>query len=385
MIARMRHVLVCLALGAAALDGLSQSNAIFNGGVGDGHASYEHAQASATAGVFVGGHGDGYASIEWAQAASSSAIFKGGIADGHAVGEFVQASSTSGIFSGGLADGYAGSEFAQASSSAGIFNGGNADGWADGEGTNVRISISGYLFLEGPYDPGQELMSDALRAAGLVPLTEPFTAMGYAQMANGGGETTSAGVLATTGSDAVVDWVRLELRSATDPSLLVATRQALVLRDGTIVGGSGGSPVLFDVPSNASYFVVMRHRNHLGVMTASPIAFAPGITTAVDLRYASGSTFGTDARKTAGSVRLLWAGDVNADGSLKYTGNGNDRDPILVRIGGTVPTSTVSGYWAEDVNMDASVKYTGSANDRDPILVNIGGTVPTNIRTEQVP
>ena len=63
----------------------------------------------------------------------------------------------------------------------------------------------------------------------------------------------------------------------------------------------------------------------------------------------------------------------------------NDRDPILVAVGGTVPTATVSGYLPTDVNMDGRVKYTGSVNDRDPILVNVGGTVPTNTRVEQLP
>ena len=28
--------------------------------------------------------------------------------------------------------------------------------------------------------------------------------------------------------------------------------------------------------------------------------------------------------------------------------------------------------------MDGPVKYTGAGNDRDPILTNIGGVVPTN-------
>ena len=39
----------------------------------------------------------------------------------------------------------------------------------------------------------------------------------------------------------------------------------------------------------------------------------------------------------------------------------------------------------EDVNLDGTVKYTGTANNRDPILINVGGTVPTNTRVEQVP
>jgi hypothetical protein len=53
--------------------------------------------------------------------------------------------------------------------------------------------------------------------------------------------------------------------------------------------------------------------------------------------------------------------------------------------GGTTPTATVGGYLSADVNMDGLVKYTGQGNDRDPVLSNIGGTIPTNIREEQLP
>jgi hypothetical protein len=58
---------------------------------------------------------------------------------------------------------------------------------------------------------------------------------------------------------------------------------------------------------------------------------------------------------------LLWCGDVNHDGQLKYTGIDNDRDPILMSIGGTVPTNEITGQYAQsDVNMDGSVKYAGA-------------------------
>ena len=45
----------------------------------------------------------------------------------------------------------------------------------------------------------------------------------------------------------------------------------------------------------------------------------------------------------------------------------------------------VPGYHREDVNMDGIVRYTGSGNDRDPILVNVGSTTPNNSRVEQLP
>lgn len=81
----------------------------------------------------------------------------------------------------------------------------------------------------------------------------------------------------------------------------------------------------------------------------------------------------------------LWAGNVDPDTWLLYTGQDNDRDPILTAVGGSVPTNTVSLYSGADVNMDGTVKYTGQDNDRDPILTNVGGSVPTNALQEQLP
>jgi hypothetical protein len=54
-------------------------------------------------------------------------------------------------------------------------------------------------------------------------------------------------------------------------------------------------------------------------------------------------------------------------------------------VGSTIPTNTVTGYQPIDLNLDGVVKYTGTANDRDPILVNVGGTTPNNVITEQIP
>jgi hypothetical protein len=99
----------------------------------------------------------------------------------------------------------------------------------------------------------------------------------------------------------------------------------------------------------------------------------------------STATFGTNARKSVGGVQVMWAGNVVADNQLRYTGTNNDRDPILILIGGSIPTNTVNGYLRQDVTMNGQAAYTGTGNDRDPILINIGGSVPTNVRVEQLP
>jgi len=193
-------------------------------------------------------------------------------------------------------------------------------------------------------------------------------------------------VLAVTGSDAIVDWVLIELRDPGDPTLIVASRSALLQRDGDIVELDGVSPVGISA-SAGDYHIAVRHRNHLAVMSASPYALDE-VPNVIDLSLAGTPAFGTNARKSITGTfpaQALWAGDVTFNGQVKYAGGGNDRDPILVRIGGLVPTATVNGYFPEDVNLNGQVKYAGSANDRDPILVNIGGTVPTATRQGQVP
>ena len=247
--------------------------------------------------------------------------------------------------------------------------------------TGVRLAVK--MLLEGPYDQNTQLMSDALRASGLIPAQEPYTALGFTQAGNGGGEVRQAGAFTAAGNNAIVDWVLVELRDAATGQNIVATRSALVQRDGDVVAEDGASPIAIEaVPGN--YKVAVRHRNHLGAMASASVALTTA-PTSVDLSLPATAAYGSEGRKTVGARTVLWAGNALRDAVLRYTGGDNDRDPILVRVGGAVPTNTVAGYWPEDVNLDGVVKYTGPANDRDPILVNIGGTVPTSTRAEQLP
>lgn len=243
------------------------------------------------------------------------------------------------------------------------------------------ILVTPKILLEGPYGAGP-LMSDALRTGGYIPSAEPYTGLGFSHVGSGG-ETIGSGVLSVTGSNAIVDWVFLQLRGSSAGYPVVATRCALVQRDGDVVDVDGVSPVAFTAVAG-SYYVAVLHRNHLGMMTATTRSLS-GTATAIDFTATGTATYGTAARKDIGGTQLMWAGNCTGDNLLRYVGDPNDRDPILVRVGGNVPTNTVSGYYREDVNMDGIVRYVGDPNDRDPILVNIGGTVPTNTRVEQLP
>lgn len=244
----------------------------------------------------------------------------------------------------------------------------------------VRVSVK--ALLEGPYESATALMRDDLRMASLIPLSEPYTALGFTQM-GGGGEAVPSTVLSIAGNSAIVDWVFVELRSALDPTQVLSTRCALLQRDGDVVDKDGVSPVSFEQVAG-NYLVSLRHRNHLGVMRGTAILLGAS-TTVIDFRMNTTATYGVESMKSAYGTRLLWTGNAFRDGLLLYSGSGNDRDMMLARIGGIVPTNTVTGYFPEDVSLDGLVRFTGSGNDRDRILSNIGGIIPTNTRTEQLP
>lgn len=244
-----------------------------------------------------------------------------------------------------------------------------------------RVKLAMKLMLAGPYDPPGGMMRDDLRVAALIPAGEPY--IGVYPHVNSGGETVAPAVLAVSGPTAIVDWVFLELRSKDDPAVVIATRSALLRRDGQVVDVDGTSPVGFRAPVG-DYFIAARHRNHLGAMTAAPQHLNFVITT-IDLTTPATALWGTEAMRDVNGTRVLWSGDVLRDGLLRYVGQDNDRDPILQAVGGSVPTEITTGYNTTDVGMDGTTRYVGSGNDRDPILDNIGGSTPTAVRTEQLP
>ena len=245
------------------------------------------------------------------------------------------------------------------------------------------VRVAAKAFLQGPYNTTQLMMNDTLRMIGLIPTNEPHTALGYVHVGGGGGETITPGTLTVSGSNAIVDWVILELRNSANSAQVVATRSALIQRDGDVVDMDGTSAVSFAVTAG-NYYVAVRHRNHLGAMVASTVALSSTAAT-VNFTLPGTVTYGTAAQKQIGAIMALWSGNALWDNTLRYTNTANDRDPILFLIGGSVPTNVVTGYHQEDVNLDGVVKYTGGLNDRDPILQNIGGSVPTDIRSQQLP
>ncbi len=126
---------------------------------------------------------------------------------------------------------------------------------------SVEVQVK--VFLQGAYTGS--LMTNDLNSYDLVPLLEPYHAAGV--LPNPSAAMTSPNVLHTTGNDAIVDWVVIELRDKNDASLVRAQRAALLQRDGDVVDVDGISPLVFRNVLADDYYIAVKHRNHLSVMT----------------------------------------------------------------------------------------------------------------------
>jgi hypothetical protein len=242
------------------------------------------------------------------------------------------------------------------------------------------IRISPKVLLSGAY-AGNGKMHDSLRALYKIPATEPYTAMNFFPVASSGGENVSAALLSITGDDAIVDWVHIEIRSGQTSYAKVATMNALVQRDGDVVDVNG-LPLFFPTVCPGSYHIVIKHRNHLGVMTPSALSLSEA-TQVIDFTSADPvwvkAGLVNAPRKSDGLFSMLWSGDTRINKNVKYNGSANDKDPVLYSVGVATPNNILYPvYRPEDANMDGRIKYNNSDNDKNHILNQVLYSYPSS-------
>ncbi|MES2777755.1 MAG: Ig-like domain-containing protein [Bacteroidota bacterium] len=212
-----------------------------------------------------------------------------------------------------------------------------------------------------------------------------------------------------------VDWIFVELRSKADSTVVLGTRSVLVQQDGTVADIDGSSCISFPSLLADNYFVAVRHRNHLGVMSATALPVSSfNCSTVVDF------TTMTDAgvwhnpatpqydglemalvtnTATNTTLKALWAGNANTDNKVKYQGGANDRTLIQSDVVNYPTNTTLNvnydlgyGYHRGDINMDSKVKYQGGGNDRTLLqslvlgyLLNTTINVNYDLFLEQLP
>jgi len=250
----------------------------------------------------------------------------------------------------------------------------------------VYVQLKAYL--GGAYEKNTGLMRDNLRTLSYIPIQEPYTLIEmndskrFVHYGAGGGEIIQHGVLEVEGENAIVDWIFLEIRSSEDETNIVQTRSALIQRDGDIVEMDGVSPVAIPA-TEGDYYIVLKHRNHLGVMTKAPVTLRKDknrIATVDFTNTHTGESWGLDAQKIVGDMRTMWEGNTNDDRYIIFLGGGvgmPDPDGIFFTIFSDKENQLSNynhishGYFQSDVNLDGIVNYQGVGTDLIPIFFNV--------------
>jgi hypothetical protein len=176
----------------------------------------------------------------------------------------------------------------------------------------VCVTFSLKAILEGPLNSVSGLMSTFLNQRGLLPGQTPI---GVNAVATPNGQPYNTAPWNYSGSEVmpvggyasnVVDWVLVSLRADSLTSTPVFRAAGLLLDNGTITFVSP----CFSIP-NGSYYILVEHRNHMGVMSDKKITVTSGTLTydfTVKDSYAltNPPSYG---QKLVGTKYVLYAGD----------------------------------------------------------------------------
>lgn len=235
----------------------------------------------------------------------------------------------------------------------------------------LHIQVRG--LLQGAYDADSVLMHRYLADGGVLPLVQPYSDL----FAHPGNKVLSPPIMELNGDNAPTDWVLVELRAADNSANRVFSYAGIVQRDGDVADSQNNFTTLA-IPNVAAgvYYVSLRHRNHLSVMTAEPITLS-ATPTLIDFSNPATKVFGNHVRTQVDSVSLMLSGDLNKDEKIIGAGPGNDGNDILSTVlihpdnGAANTNFTLPGYYVSDLNMDGMTIYSGPNNDANLILNNV--------------
>ena len=201
-----------------------------------------------------------------------------------------------------------------------------------------------------------------------------------------GGGSIEPTVLDIAGNDAIVDWLLLELRSPDDYKVVMGYAAVLLQRDGSIVGENQDSIIVFPGLPEGDYYVAIRHRNHLGMMTDVPFYLSSQNVPEIDFTDLSLPVRGGNiGGKLNGGKRMLWSGDFSEDGKVIYQGPYNDVFNLFSKVlsepanNENLANYIVQGYELEDLNLDGKVIFQGPNNDRFTLLYHTILSHPLNV------
>lgn len=244
----------------------------------------------------------------------------------------------------------------------------------------LRVTIR--TNLQGAFNTATGLMNDDLRAQQLIPLQEPYSQIqGFTHAGRGGGETVSPNVLGVSGSQAIVDWVFVELRDPVNSAAVLETRAALIRRDGNIVDVNGVAPLVFRGRPSSAYYFDVRHRNHIGIRTPEYYHLYNEPVLIYDFTTEQFNAYqGVQAFLGVNEGWAMYGGNADSNGNLRYSGPVNDQNALLNGCLGGDKAQVLNGVYSPcDLNMNGAVRYSGPLNDQNFLLNNVLGGDKTKV------
>jgi uncharacterized protein YjdB len=270
----------------------------------------------------------------------------------------------------------------------------------------IRVYLEGALMNNGneTTSEGKPMMRDNLRlnpftGENCIPSHDPYSIafstfsslpskynhLGPHSMTENTSISNVEGVMSVTGDNAIVDWIHVELRSKDDMTEAFASRAGLIQRDGDIVDLDGVSPLRFQGTNVDSFYVVVKHRSHLGVMSQK-VHFGEFIDfTDNDFPLFDFGTTKNDGFDYSGlamkenyqsGYRACWAGDLDSNGKIKFSAPSDDQVFIYQDVLFSSPQFLINydfalGYYTGDFDMNGKAKYENPNDDKNHLFAQL--------------
>lgn len=186
-------------------------------------------------------------------------------------------------------------------------------------------------------------MTTQLNSSGVIPLNQPYNISPW----NYPGTESVASIP----NFDIIDWILVEFRDTTDasfatPATILEQQAVFILKDGSVVGMDGNSILQLNNAVKNQLFVVLWHRNHLGILSANPLTESGGIysydfSTGLDKVY--GDIWGYNEISSG-----VW-GMVSGNGFTDNQVDSFDKETVW-----SVETGTW-GYKQGDFNFDTQI------------------------------
>lgn len=219
------------------------------------------------------------------------------------------------------------------------------------ECTTTLYNFNFTVMLEGAFNGAD--MNTTLFDEGFLPIDQPFNTAPW----NYDGLET---LIAPTDAD-IVDWLYIQFRETSgDASTAISDslldhQAAVLLSDGTIARPDGSPFIYYNGNITKDLYVVIYHRNHLSVMSATPVV---GFSNSYFHNFTDGlSKAYLDGQKALdGGMFGMIAGDSDANGTV----NMDDKDINWKNEAGN------AGYYPSDLNMDSQVNNLDKTETWEP-------------------